>query len=92
MTRRKQDIVLLVRETGGVSEALSDGPGTVRVIGPELAQTNARDLKGDPLSEVYVRLPEQYLSDPKSIVTTLRTRLNRGVQRVRDGSSAGLAG
>lgn len=92
MTRRKQDIVLLVREPGAVAQALVDGLGTVRVIGSELAQTNARDLNGEPLSEVYVRLPEHYLSDPQSMVTTLRTRLNRGTRCIQEGSSAGVTG
>ncbi len=78
MTRRKQDVVLLTRDPIAVASALEDGPGSVRTIGPELAQTNARDLQGEKLSEVYLRLPAPYFEDPTTLVTTLRTRLSRG--------------
>jgi transcription-repair coupling factor (superfamily II helicase) len=77
MTRRGRDIVLLASDPGPVAHALGDGPGTVRSIGPELAQTNARGVGGEALSEVYLRLPEQYHTDPQTLLTTLRTRLGR---------------
>ena len=90
MTRRGQDIVLLARDPEPVGAALADGPGTVRTIGPELAQTNARDLRGEPLSEVYLRLPDQYQRDPQTLVATLRTRLGRAAGGRLCSSSGGV--
>jgi transcription-repair coupling factor (superfamily II helicase) len=74
LTMRGQDVVLLTSNPEPAAALLREGQGTVRVIGPELAQTNARDLAGEPLSEIYLRLPANFLA-PDTLLRVLRKRL-----------------
>lgn len=83
VTRRGQDVVFLTSNPAPVADALRKGPGQVRVIDAALAQTNARDSAGTPLSEVYLRLDARAL-EPASLLAVLRTRL--GVQSLQDWS------
>ncbi|MBX3322632.1 MAG: transcription-repair coupling factor [Phycisphaeraceae bacterium] len=79
LTIRGQDVVLLSSNPEPAAALLRTGQGTVRVIGPELAQTNARDISGEPLSEIYLRLPPNHLA-PETLLRILRHRLNPPIQ------------
>ncbi len=80
IARREQDIVFALPDAAPLVAALADAPGTVRVIPPSLAQTNARTEKGAPLAEVYWRPPTSYMS-PESLPRVLAHRLGRGDPR-----------
>ena len=75
LTVRAQDVVFLTPDAAPVEEKLRNGNETVRTVRAELAQTNARSLQGTPLSEVYLRLPENYLEDRLGLARILTCRL-----------------
>jgi len=74
VARRAHDVVFLTERPDPVAGMLTQGPGQVRIIGADLAQTNARTPTGTPLAEVYWRPPESYL-DPVSLLRILPRRL-----------------
>ena len=74
ITRRGDDLVFLTDRPEPVARRLEGARGSVRVIGAELAQTNARTPSGAPLSEVYWRPPESYF-EPGTLVRVLAARL-----------------
>lgn len=74
LTIRGQDVVMLTTNPEPAAERLRSGQGTVRVIGSDLAQTNARDVSGTPMSEIYLRLPPNFL-EPDSLLRVLLKRL-----------------
>ena len=55
---REKDLILLTSVPDRVKQALSGVPADVRIVGADLAQTNARTSSGVPLAEVYVRAHE----------------------------------
>jgi len=75
LTRRGQDLVFLTTDPERIADVLRKGPGVVRVIDASLAQTNARDSSGTPLSEVYLRLDSRFL-EPETLLAVLRARLS----------------
>jgi transcription-repair coupling factor (superfamily II helicase) len=76
VTVRGQDVVFLCPDPGPVVSALGGGPGTVRAVDADLAQTNARSIAGERLGEVYFRPPPSYF-EPSSLLRVLRKRLTR---------------
>lgn len=76
MTIRGPDVVFLAADPAPVERALAQSRATVRSISAELAQTNARSLKGIPLAEVYARFPANYLEDRLSLLSILTRRLS----------------
>ncbi len=74
ITRRDNDLVFLTERPEPVAERLAGAQGSVRVIGSDLAQTNARTPSGTALAEVYWRPPASYF-EPATLVRVLATRL-----------------
>ena len=72
-------------DTGRVAAVLEQGPGTVRVVSEQLAQTNARGVGGQALAEVYLRLSEAAVGSPLSLLRVL-------LRRFLVGQDAALAG
>ncbi|MEZ6241799.1 MAG: transcription-repair coupling factor [Phycisphaerales bacterium] len=75
IARHGPDIVFALTDPQALSGVLAGAPGSVRVIPPELAQTNARSERGAPLAEVYWRPPPSYL-EPDSLARVLARRLS----------------
>jgi transcription-repair coupling factor (superfamily II helicase) len=74
VTIRGPDVVFLCADPGPIAGRLGRARGAVRVIDPDLAQTNARSITGERLSEVYYRPPENYL-EPATLLRILNARL-----------------
>ena len=74
VTIRGPDVVFLCPDPAPVAQRLREARGAVRVIDPDLAQTNARSISGERLSEVYYRPPPNHL-DPVSLLRILTARL-----------------
>ena len=75
VVRRGPDVVFTTAAPQPIADALKGGPGDVRVVSAELAQTNTRSLSGEALAEVYLRLNDAAL-EPESLLRILLHRLS----------------
>ena len=83
---RGPDVVLLTPDPEPAAERLRAGPGAVRIVPPELAQTKTRTTSGRPMAEVWFRPPDGYL-DPDTLANVLPARLT-GPRAARETTSA----
>ncbi|MEM9373363.1 MAG: transcription-repair coupling factor [Planctomycetota bacterium] len=83
---RGQDIVLMIQNAEPVAASLDRaGVGTVRIVNPDLAQTNAT-ADGRPLTEIYVRVAAGRPGDPiglaKSMIAALAREMPQAPRRL----------
>lgn len=74
VAKRGERIVLLTERPDDVAHTMNTGKSDVRVVGAELAATNARTPSGLALAEVYWSPPKAYL-EPESLLRVLPQRL-----------------
>ncbi len=74
VAKRGDRIVLLTERPAEVAAAMDTGANDIRVVGADLAATNARTPSGTALSEVYWSPPASYL-EPSTLLRVLPRRL-----------------